>query len=673
MKDGRLRVIYVDSRDWAFDYELQETRKLLEAIDVDGLFIPQSICDAIELRECWRLIHEADPVAKAVNKEAARDERFEELAKTANAAAMSFVSNYLKQSSLASAIGEARSEIELIGPFFCLLGEGKLVKLVSNEDFEKVLSATPSLISYALAYESIVKQFAGSIRRAMLANKAVVAEIVLNCIAVEGSKDNGCYLPKCLDNNDIALIFDEYCESEDPHINMLQIIANWKKDYGGYSLPSRLRYKAAKRSREIGSSLINSSSSVRINYGLAVTIDSKQKTCVKMGSNLSGPSFSFSQSWLEMTLDQADILTNLIYMFNLVDMSSGILDIGKPIHSANGFLGSFGVHGSMDFRADDHTFRYREMILHGFVEIYEVFLVSHAKSLEGAVNWFFNSYIVDEYGIEGFQSDMPDADDTYRFKCVTMSSEIERLAKEYHLYVRDGKIDSGLFQYESCPPFESIRSLILDKYAYGYGEDYKRLTHLLFSDQSRLSYLPSRKLKRGSFFELITHDEVAADEYQNRHLDNDLNWLAENGCISKDESGLLVLEDKSFVLHRLWEKGALIVASSDERIQEILKQGSDEGWVEYGSSLLSRSEADVFNYYLTDRKYANSLAVRNKYAHGAPLEGNPNADEFKRDYVILLACVLMLVLKINHELSIAMNKTDQLELIDWPWVEIEPL
>ena len=76
-------------------------------------------------------------------------------------------------------------------------------------------------------------------------------------------------------------------------------------------------------------------------------------------------------------------------------------------------------------------------------------------------------------------------------------------------------------------------------------------------------------------------------------------------------------------------------------------QRTNEGELEIGSSLLSRPEQDWLSYYWDNSKFSNSLAIRNRYAHGRKYGANAQSD-----YITVLMITCILVVKIYQDLGV---------------------
>ena len=618
--------------------------------------------DAVEMRECWRLYSELQPDSVIATE---WYERFGKLSSDAKNVAMRYLFHILESDGLPASL--TCLDHTLVDGFLDAFSSGGLYKKINDESFEQALTDNPEFIRHVLAFGPLVKHFGDAIRNAMLAHKELSADLILDAVALDMSRPNNLALPKELTNADVCAILDTYCDFDQAHMNRLEVIANWSSSYG-YSPDPHLRSKADKHAKTMGKELFRYPYSASTEFGIDIRLDPNQIPCKRVDVDRMMATYTFSAKWLGMYTDEATVLTNLIYVFELID-SAGLLEIGKPGHSLSTFMLTLMTRGKNDFLLEPNI-KIRLSSLAGFVMAYEKFLLTKDTSLERAIDWFFNSYVEAEFGIKGFRCDMPSPFANYLSRCESICSQIERIIREYNLYARDGSIDQDLFSYEPFPPIEDIHSAIKDKYAYGNGSDYERFAFLLFSDQCLLACVSHLNHKANCLDRLIAENRITLDDYRGHFMKADLDWLIDSGFVFADESGRLALTNKGCLGRLLWHYGAIPISACDLNIRKDIDTGAKEGWIERGSTLLSKGEADIFNFVLTGRKFSNSLAIRNKYAHGAPPAENPNATEFENDYYLLLSLTLLLVLKMNHELLAVLGRVDLLEFVDWPLLEV---
>ena len=53
--------------------------------------------------------------------------------------------------------------------------------------------------------------------------------------------------------------------------------------------------------------------------------------------------------------------------------------------------------------------------------------------IENIIKWFFENYLVEEFGIENFTCNMPKSDDSLLSKCKTLASAIDGVLSKYKM------------------------------------------------------------------------------------------------------------------------------------------------------------------------------------------------------------------------------------------------
>ena len=83
-------------------------------------------------------------------------------------------------------------------------------------------------------------------------------------------------------------------------------------------------------------------------------------------------------------------------------------------------------------------------------------------------------------------------------------------------------------------------------------------------------------------------------------------------------------------------------------------------WLVRGSSLLTKSESEYFNFYLNRQDFSNGHDLRNKYMHGAMSSREKNNESMHHEtYLKSLRLLVALVLKIDDDLSISMSQKSE--------------
>ena len=248
---------------------------------------------------------------------------------------------------------------------------------------------------------------------------------------------------------------------------------------------------------------------------------------------------------------------------------------------------------------------------------------------------------------------MPSPDSTYAEKCSSIITAFESVLKQYSLYVKNGDIDFELVAMSTTPVlFANIKSLVKDKYIYGVGDDYKRLSFWFFSDQCTFSFV-ERIHKEGRnydcFIDLLLKETVYVSDYREEE-----RWAFENmasyDLISIGDDGKITLKNlaKLAILRDLFQNDVISRWHYPPDAEEAISDFIERGIISTKATLFSQPEIDYLNYLLNRAEYTNGLEIRNRYIHGIQ-QVNTNEDEHRQNYFTLLRLFVLLAIKVNDD------------------------
>lgn len=252
-----------------------------------------------------------------------------------------------------------------------------------------------------------------------------------------------------------------------------------------------------------------------LKYSTGVTICMSQIACKGVARDGFDLTHSFSGRWLKDYTDFATIMNNLIYVFDFVG-ASGLMLAPARKHEEHGILATLGMR-AMGESHGFTGFQMRSNLTYLETRAYADFLEANGARLESAIEWVYNHYFADEFGIFGFSLALPSKEASWLDKCKAIGPEIERAVKAYSLYAKYGEIDDGFFPYENVKSFSSPKALEEKKYAIA-GPNFERYGGALFSDQCMLSYLHEEGISESSFFEIMKKHFVSRDGYAMRSI-----------------------------------------------------------------------------------------------------------------------------------------------------------
>ena len=276
--------------------------------------------------------------------------------------------------------------------------------------------------------------------------------------------------------------------------------------------------------------------------------------------------------------------------------------------------------------------------------------------LEDVIEWFFKTYLSEEFNIQNYLVKMPSKDSTYYEKCKSILPEIDYILKQYNLLVEDGIIDQELLEVSSTSIlFESVKSLIDNKYIYGNdkSQEFNNICYYFFSDQCLLHYTEKYKNKRyTSFYELLLNEYVKANDYSG-YSERLLNYVIDNGYVFIDSDDFIRVKDKRMIaiLNDLYNNEFINYWKYPLKYREKMDELIEKDMLLKGSTLFSKQEQDYFNFYLNQRSFNNTYDLRNKYLHGNKLKDD-NENTHYNTYMLFLKLIILIIIKINDELCI---------------------
>lgn len=649
------RVVFCGRNDYAASAFRDRCRSVLANAESANL---ASINDAIEAHQT-KLTVEGIP-------ELFQDQSIGDFPKRAQilfSKACKFVSAELED----KGIGEVYDQVELQyrKEFWELMEACGAWRKMKAPDFEQLLMGHPDCLGIVLQHKKSIEYFADGIKRALVNNPRYSAELIVSRLAAETTSKTSLYLPQNLENSEIDDIMLSYINTEAANPNYLSVLRNWPSGkVTRYNPSPEVRVKAKRQYDKSTDDLFQNGTGLR--YGVGVTINMSQNACkgvTREGFNLT---HSFGGRWLKKYMDSATVMNNLIYVFDFVD-SHGLMQAPARQHEERGILATLGMYVKGEYRKPT-GFEMRSSLTYIEAMAYASFLEANGVRLESAIEWVYNQYFAEEFGITGFSLALPSQKATWLDKCKAIGPEIERAVKAYSLYSKYGMIDDEYFPHESVRSFSSVMALKGKKYAIA-GPDFERFGSILFSDQCMLSYLHTEEISESSFFEMMVNRSVARGDYP-KYLQPSLSELMENGfVVEHDEDGRLSPTDCAVCLKIIWEHDAVSLFRLGKRDLEIVESLANRHFISYCDKLFAPFEADYLDYMFNDASFPNSVGLRNRYDHAHSSIEDPQADDIRADYFKLLSLLISITLKINEELMRKTGRGGLDSFVDWPYYD----
>lgn len=536
--------------------------------------------------------------------------------------------------------------LEYKDDFWELIDKYKVWKRISRDKIYYLLEQGKINIHDFLKHPKLVEMYGKAIKEFLMSYDHS-ARLILDKYIYIKERDVNIFFPKELTLEDKEQIIINYINSEDPHINFLEIISK-SRSTNDLRITDKTRLKAKKRMEEEVSKLFNSSSTYYQDFSVLWTSDLKEELkCVHSDDKCE---IYYSRIWLEENKDYNTLLNNFIYLFEYVDSNIRSVLVNKP-NEISTIAKLFSHHTKNSYNIGE-AFRTRDIISILQMQSYYDILNKLGIDLEDIIQWFFNKYLLEEFNIANYTINKPTENATYFEKCRFILPEMEFALKQFSAYIEDWVIDHELLQMSSNHLiYNDIKSLISKKYAYPKGEEFKIVTYYLFSDQCMLSYVERIENKYNNFYELMNNEEIYMSDYSDEYKDY-LVWMIEHNYIKLDSLGKIKFNNiyKIFVLHDLYINGVVNYNRYSDKLKIIIDEMDGKGLIEFEDTLLSRQESDYINFYLNKSTFDNGFDLRNMYSHGT--QPNPSEEYHKDNYMKILRIFILIIIKINDELCL---------------------
>jgi hypothetical protein len=538
-------------------------------------------------------------------------------------------------------------EIDFVGTedFLEIIEKYGVYKDVPSSEFKIFLDKENVPLYMVLKHKKIVDYFDDIVKDKILSD-SYNAETILSKFL----DDTDLYLPPSLNEIEILRLIDDYIkiDAERVNINVLRKIIQFPTGVG-LNITDKIRLHANRKEKEESEKIFSQGTGIK--SSVSVSYEKDLDEAIKFDTNGSATKVSIvvNRDWIEENKDYPTLWNNFIYLFGIVD-SKARLTMASKENEISALASAFMQSGNHLYRTS-FTFGFKEMVANAQIYSYIQVLNVIDIRIEDMIEWFFSDYLSSEFSIDNFIVKMPSDVSTYFEKCRTILPEIDRILKQYNALIEDGVIDQELIQISSSSvKVKEVKSFILRKYAYPIGDWYQTATFLLFSDQSRIFYIPNKKKKYKNFLDLIMRDNVKKEDFQEYQV-RKINWLFENGIIFENEDGFIKVTDVKtiFILKELYYEDVLNYYRYEENQRGVIDTFEEKQIVSFESSLLTNNEQDYLDFYLNKSKFTNGYDIRNRYLHGTNVN---DEKQYKSDYYSILKLIIIIVLKINDDLCL---------------------
>lgn len=505
--------------------------------------------------------------------------------------------------------------------------------------FKKFFNCKKCWIRYILECNNIVNTYKEVIKKYLLKYR-LTAEFLIDEIELEKHFNHKTlYFPE-FNTNELNKIFENYLNDEDANLNYLQIIPDIKN----IKISDKIKLLALKKGKEQSNRLFSDVGGMK--FGSEVAFGEFDETLTEEYKN-GRLICKYDTRWIKENLDYPTLLNNFIYLFKFVDNQMRFTNVSKESELGI-FEHSLGVH-TKDQYLIGISFRVKQMACYLKMISYIQELEKYEIKINQLLDWFYTTYLKEEFSVEDFLLYMPSENTNYFEKCRILFPEIDEITKQFSIYQEFKEVDHDLLEISSSSvPFDNIKSLVKKKYVYANKEKTRRLFFLLFSNQSMMHYIEKYE-RHDTFFELITKENVSLKDFQD-YQQEDLKWLFSQKYIKVNKQGFVKFTNikQIILMYDLKINEVINYYHYPIEYRKVLDKLAREGMCYFESTLLSKPEVKYLNYYLNDRFVTNGLSLRNRYGHGT----QPKKDKEEvhhQNYIWLLYIIILITIKINDD------------------------
>ena len=523
-----------------------------------------------------------------------------------------------------------------------LLAQYKVFDRCSATTILPALEATHIGVGEMLASKRVVQSYAEELRGRLLAEPRHAEHLIRKYLEKDARRL--IHLPASFTSADARTLLDQYLDDDDANPNFVELIATapTTKVTG---IDAKLKLKAKRKHDAWTKDFFKNNTGIE--SGCEVSISDTQAEPVEASLDGLVAKYSYSRRWLEDNLDYPTILNNFLYLFEFADRH---MLLALPSYYAElGVFERFLKTTGKDAYPVGAAFQVKEQSSFLQTVMYDRFLKTNDIELESVIEWFFADYLKEEFGADKLKFVPSSKTSSYLERVRHLFSEMESVVKQFSLYVENGELDNDLLAITSEQVrYKDIPSLLVGKYVYANDDqDIRSILHLLFSDQSGLTYI-REDLQAHDAARLLIKNQVVYDDFAD-HQKRSVEYLIDLGVLENTGKRVRIRDSSRFlILKAIYDAEATSYyhysAEERPRIDDMVS----EGWLVRRESLLSEPESSYLNYYLNKTEFSNGPDLRNSYLHGSQADTDDEERHF-RTYVTALKLLIALVIKINDD------------------------
>lgn len=538
-----------------------------------------------------------------------------------------------------------------------LLGRNKAFERCGPSTMLPALDQTGARLSEMLACKKLVDAYDTEIRDELLASPQNAEHLVRKYLQKEARDE--VHLPASFTPADARDLLERYLDSPDANPNYVGLIETAQVN-ASTGIDPKLKLRAKRRNAEMTQKFFEENTGFKT--GTEVMLSDTQDEPAKCEMDHSDgmvARFTYSSRWLEETLDNPSILNNFQHLFEFTDRHALLV---LPSYPAQ--LGVFErfmtTTGKTDYQVGA-AFRAVDMSTLLQTRLYQHYLETKDIDLEDVITWFFEEYLVEEFGALNFSFTPSSYGTSYLEKVRHLFVEMESVVNQFSLFVENGELDRDLLTITSDPVrYKQVPSLLTRKYVCPTdGDEVAGILHVLFSDQSTLNYI-NEDLKGDDVASLLVENQVAYEDFHDFQKQT-VDQLINLGILEDTGTRVRIANAVQFlILKSLFSTQAVSYYHLSEAGRAEADAMEARGWVTRRSSLLTEAEGKYFNYLLNKVDFRNGPELRNKYLHGSQASADGEDAHF-HTYITALKLTIALVIKLNDDFCLSAKETPEPE------------
>lgn len=390
-------------------------------------------------------------------------------------------------------------ELDYRPGFWILVEKFKVYKRISTERFKEILRSKELWIREVLRQKNLTDRFGQEIEEYLL-QESDSAELILSQFEQQHDREKvDLHFPKCISDADKEQIILNYLNSQNPNLNYVRLITKSKDKE--LKLSPKTRLKAKQLAIELNNKIFEEGTSVVVGNEVSLSFEQDEPFIETWEDNTQ--KISYSAKWLDKLSNELSLRPVFVSLFKYLE--HGCISLISKSSELDPMETTF-MRSKNDYVTGIKYTR-KSNLAHLQLHLFSKYLEDKGKSIENLLLTNITEYLNKTLGLQDCRIHFPSESTSYLEKVRLLVPEIESLLKQYTIFVEEGEIIHDLHQLSSRPvSLIEIPSLLDRKYAYGTGDEYKRLAFWFFSGQSQLSYIEPYGSKYNHFYGFLTYN-----------------------------------------------------------------------------------------------------------------------------------------------------------------------